>query len=81
MEHTVSFDLSSEICLKSGFAEDGSWDIVKPKSKSQSPFPTGPKSRPSLKNPKNTFLWTGADTIITWATHPPPTFKHEGVLW
>ncbi len=25
--------------------------MVKPKSKSQSPVPTGPKSRPSLKNP------------------------------
>ena len=34
---------------------------------------------------KNPILWTGADTIITWATNPPhlynlTTFKHDGVL-
>ena len=36
-----------------------------------------PKSRTNLKNP---ILWTGADTIITWATtttNPQITFKHE----
>ena len=34
-------------------------NIVKPKSKSQSSVPTGPKSRPSLKNPKTQFFWLG----------------------
>ena len=39
----------------------------------QAPNPD-PKVRQSLKKPKNPILWTGADTIITWATHPtPPT--------
>ena len=37
------------------------------------------KVRPSLKKTKNPILWTGADTIITWATttppHPPNNFS------
>ena len=44
--------------------------IVKPKSKSQSPVPTGPKVGPYVQTKseksKNLILWTGADTIITW---------------
>ena len=44
----------------------------------QAPNPD-PKVRPSLKKTQNPILWTGADTIITWATTTPPpiTFKHE----
>ena len=33
----------------------------------QAPNPD-PKVRQSLKKPKNPILWTGADTIITWAS-------------
>ena len=38
--------------------------IVKPKSKSPIPCPKS-------KKPKNPILWTGTDTIITWATTHP----------
>ena len=48
-----------------------------------------------VQSPKVKTKGTWADTIITWATTtwptahhhmadctlPPPTFKHEGVLW
>ena len=51
-----------------------------------SPKPCPPRPNPNpnpkpkeVKNPKSNWDW--GDTIITWATHPPPlTFNHEGVL-
>ena len=50
--------------------------VPNPLSK-QAPNPDSKVSL-SLKNPKNPILWTGADTIITWATttppHPTPNF-------
>ena len=50
---------------------------------SPSPKPSPPRPNPNpkpkeVKNPKS--YGTGGDTIITWATHPPLTFNHEGVL-
>ena len=52
--------------------------IVKPKSKSPIPCPNRPQIltlktlKTKSKKNKNPILWTGADTIITWATTPPP---------
>ena len=53
----------------------------------QAPNPD-PGVQTKSEKSENPMFWTGADTIITCATHhiadcsfPPPTFNHEGVLW
>ena len=45
--------------------------------------PLRPKPKPkAVQNPNPSPIGTGGDTIITWATTPPPpiTFNLEGVL-
>ena len=46
-----------------------------------SPVPLDPIPNPKQSKSKSKSNWDWGDTIITWATHPPPiTFNHEGVL-
>ena len=65
----VTMTAQSYVC---GYIKDGlSHQALNPDS----------KVRPSLKKPKNPILWTGADTIITWATTTPPHPPNNFSAW